>query len=59
MLQPPGVDAFANTEALWTPHCWDFIEASLHMHDLLLTSILVSLTSLEDGSRAKIPTLYK
>lgn len=48
MLQPPGVDAFANTEALWTPHCWDFIEASLHMHDLLLTSILVSLTSLED-----------
>ena len=45
MHHPACVVVFANLEALQTPYYWDFLAASSHRHDQLLTQFLAPLSS--------------
>lgn len=57
VCHPPGVDVFANLEALWTLYFWDFMEASTHWYDQLSTQFPAPLPpSGEWGMGLKFPS---
>lgn len=50
MHHPPGTDVVTHLEALQTPYCREFMEASSRSHDQLLTSFLAPVSSQDPDS---------